>query len=62
MIKRAVRNLGNEKRVFDVVVDDCNSIFIEMKSKDKYGKTKTIKIPWSDVVWQVESAQKAALQ
>ena len=62
MIKRAVRNLGNEKRLFDVVVDENNKIFLETKYIDKKGNKIRDRIPWSDVVCQVESAQQAANQ
>jgi len=57
MIKRPIRSLHSDKqnppRVFDVIVegDDVN---LEVKTdKNRYEK-----IPWEDVVYQVEAAMK----
>ncbi len=58
MIKRPVRNLHSDlqtpPRIFDVIVEDDNRVYLEQKSKDKY-----LRIPWDDVVYQVEAAKEA---
>lgn len=56
MIKRPIRNLHSDKptppRFCDVVIED-GKVFLEKKSdKNKYEK-----IPWEDVVYQVEAAK-----
>lgn len=56
MIKKAIRNLHSSKlvppRFCDVIVEG-EKIFLEKKNdKNKYEK-----IPWEDVVYQVESAK-----
>lgn len=59
MVKKPVRNLHSEKqtppRVFDVIVQN-GKVDLEVKTdKNKYEK-----IPWEDVVYQVEAAMQAA--
>ncbi len=58
MIKCPVRNLHSDKlippRVFDVIVDSEN-IDLEIKTD----KNTFEKIPWKDVVYQVEAAKTA---
>lgn len=55
MIKRPIRNLHSDKqvppRVFDVIVED-QLVSIEVKTD----KRKIEKIPWEDVIHQVEAA------
>jgi hypothetical protein len=56
VIKRPIRNLHSDKstppRFCDVVIED-GKVFLEKKSdKNKYEK-----IPWEDVVYQVETAK-----
>lgn len=56
MIKRPIRNLHSDKptppRFCDVVIED-GKVFLEKKSdRNKYEK-----IPWEDVVYQVETAK-----
>ncbi len=60
MVKRPIRSLHSNKqnppRVFDVIVED-GEISLEVKTdKNKYEK-----IPWEDVVYQVEAAKKIAV-
>jgi hypothetical protein len=59
MVKRPILCFSNEKptpqRVFDVVVEG-NKIDLEIKSDKK----KIIKIPWNEVVSQVEAAKAAS--
>lgn len=58
MIKRPILSFSNEKptpqRVFDVIVEG-NKVDLEIK-KDK---KKIVKIPWNEVVSQVEAAKAA---
>ena len=58
MTKTAIRNLHSDKpippRFCDVVIED-GKIFLEKKT-DKKQKEK---IPWEDVVYQVETAKSA---
>ena len=61
MVKKPIRNLHSTKRVqprfCDVVIED-NKIFLEKKiDKNKYEK-----IPWEDVVFQVDAAKEAVNQ
>lgn len=58
MVKRPAQNLHSDKptppRFCDVIVEGDN-VFLEKKSdKNKYEK-----IPWEDVVYQVEAAKAA---
>lgn len=57
MIKRAIRNLHSDRptspRFCDVVVDG-DKIYLEQKKDKKYEK-----IPWEDVVYQVEAAKSS---
>ena len=56
MIKKPVRNLHSNKpnppRVFDVIVDG-NKAYLEIKIK----KNLIERIPWEDVLYQVEAAK-----
>jgi len=58
MIIRPILSFSNERltpqRVFDVVVDG-NNVNLEIKSNKK----KIVKIPWDEVVSQVEAAKAA---
>lgn len=58
MVKRPILSFSNEKptpqRVFDVVVEG-NKVDWEIKNDKK----KIIKIPWNEVVSQVEAAKAA---
>lgn len=58
MVKRPILSFSNEKptpqRVFDVVVEG-NKVDLEIKNDKK----KIIKIPWNEVVSQVEAAKAA---
>ena len=58
MIKRPILSFSKERptpqRVFDVVVDG-NKIDLEIKNERK----KIVKIPWNEVVSQVEAAKAA---
>ena len=58
MIKRPILSFSNEKptpqRVFDVVVEG-NKVDLEIKNDKK----KIVKIPWNEVVSQVEAAKAA---
>lgn len=59
MVKKPIRNLHSEKqnppRVFDVIIEN-GEVNLEVKTdKNKYEK-----IPWDDVVYQVEAAKKIA--
>ena len=58
MIKKPIRNLHIDKptppRFCDVIIED-NKVSLEQKrDKNKYEK-----IPWEDVVYQVEAAKAA---
>lgn len=57
MVKRPIRNLHSTKpvapRFCDVVIEN-DKIFLEKKTDKKYEK-----IPWEDVVFQVEAAKTA---
>lgn len=60
MIRQPIRNLHSSKimppRFCDVIVDG-EKVYLEQKiSKDKYEK-----IPWDDVVYQVEAAKRIAI-
>ena len=63
MIKRPVRNLQSNRpsppRFCDVIIEDNGDAYLEKKKKDKKGKTSYEKIPWEDVVYQVEAAKAA---
>lgn len=56
IIKKPIRNLSSNKsvppRVFDVVIDG-DRIDLEVKMN----KNKVEKIPWDDVIYQVEVAK-----
>lgn len=56
MIKKAVRNLHSDKpnppRVFDIIIDG-DKVDLEVKIK----KDKIERIPWEDVLYQVEAAK-----
>lgn len=58
MTKTAIRNLHSDKpippRFCDVVIED-GKIFLEKKTDKK----QLEKIPWEDVVYQVETAKSA---
>ena len=58
MTKTAIRNLHSDKpippRFCDVVIED-GQIFLEKKTDKKQFE----KIPWEDVVYQVETAKSA---
>ena len=58
MTKTAIRNLHSDKpippRFCDVVIED-GKIFLEKKTDKKQSE----KIPWEDVVYQVETAKSA---
>ena len=58
MTKTAIRNLHSDKpippRICDVVIED-GKIFLEKKTDKKQFE----KIPWEDVVYQVETAKSA---
>lgn len=58
MIKRPILSFSSEKptpqRVFDVVVEG-NKVDLEIKNDKK----KIVKIPWNEVVSQVEAAKAA---
>ena len=58
MTKTAIRNLHSDKpippRFCDVVIED-GKIFLEKKTDKKQFE----KIPWKDVVYQVETAKSA---
>ena len=58
MTKTAIRNLHSDKpippRFCDVVIED-GKIFLEKKTDKKQFE----KIPWEDVVYQVETAKYA---
>lgn len=58
MTKIAIRNLHSDKpippRFCDVVIED-GKIFLEKKTDKKQFE----KIPWEDVVYQVETAKSA---
>ena len=58
MTKTAIRNLHSDKpippRFCDVVIED-GKIFLEKKMDKKQFE----KIPWEDVVYQVETAKSA---
>lgn len=58
MTKTAIRNLHSDKpispRFCDVVIED-GKIFLEKKTDKKQFE----KIPWEDVVYQVETAKSA---
>ena len=58
MTKTAIRNLHSDKpippRFCDVVIED-GKIFLEKKTD----KQQFEKIPWEDVVYQVETAKSA---
>lgn len=58
MIKRPILSFSNERptpqRVFDVVVEG-NKVDLEIKNDKK----KIVKIPWNEVVSQVEAAKAA---
>lgn len=60
MIKRPIRNLHSDRptppRVFDVIVDK-DRVDLEIKT----GRNTYEKIPWQDVVYQVEAAKAANL-
>ncbi len=57
MVKRPIRDLHSDRqmppRFCDVVIED-DKIYLEYK-KDK---NKYVKIPWEDVVYQVEAAKE----
>lgn len=59
MVRRPIRNLHsnlqNPPRVFDVIIDDDGKTYLEVKT----GKS-LIRIPWNDVVFQVEAIETAA--
>lgn len=58
MVKRPILSFSNERptpqRVFDVVVEG-NKVDLEIKNDKK----KIVKIPWDEVVSQVEAAKAA---
>ena len=58
MVKRPVRDLHSTKpvppRFCDVIVED-GQVFLEKKNEKKQYE----KIPWDDVVYQVQAAVKA---
>ena len=61
IIKKPVRNLSSNKavapRVFDVVIDG-DRIALEVKiNKDKFER-----IPWDDVIYQVEVAKATQIK
>lgn len=58
MVKRAIRNLQTNSRFCDIIVDN-KKIYLEQKSKDRYGNTKISIIEWNELKMQVESALKA---
>ena len=57
MVRRSIRNLNSSRtvppRLFDVIVENGN-INLEVKLKDRYER-----IPWQDVVRQVEAATES---
>lgn len=61
MVKRAIRDLHSERqtppRFCDVVIEGDNTYLEYKKDKNKY-----VKIPWEDVVYQVEAAQEDSKQ
>ena len=61
MVKRPIRNLRCTKttqtRFCDVIVDE-DGVFLEQKKKDKKNQTQFERIPWDDVVYQVEIAKQ----
>ncbi|MEA4972340.1 MAG: hypothetical protein VB119_04090 [Candidatus Metalachnospira sp.] len=61
MIKKPIRNLHSDKpvppRVFDVVIDG-DRVDLEIKTE----KNKYEKIPWEDVLYQVEAAKVAGIK
>jgi hypothetical protein len=58
MIKRAIRNLQTNSRFCDIIVDN-KKIYLEQKSKDRYGNAKISIIEWNELKVQVEAAVKA---
>jgi hypothetical protein len=62
MARRTIRRFKDNKRFCDVIVEDNNEPYLETKSHDKKGRPLTLRIPWNDVVCQVESARQAANQ
>lgn len=59
MIKRAVRDFQSDTRLCDVIVEESKT-YLEIKDKDRNGKTVFRLIPWNDFKIQVESAEMAA--
>lgn len=57
MIKRAVRNLANNRRIFDVVIND-ETVNLEIKT----GNNKYELVPWNDIVYQVETAKNQKMK
>ena len=61
MIRRPIRNLHSNKpmppRFCDVVIED-DAIFLEQKIIDRRDRTQYARIPWDDVVYQVEAAKQ----
>lgn len=57
-MRRAIRNMhsDNQERFCDVIIEDSVTYLLV-----KVGKNKYKKIPWNDVVYQVEAAQQAAV-
>lgn len=57
-MERAIRNLhsDHQERFCDVIIEN-GEIYLFLK----IGKNKFKKIPWGDVVYQVEAAQAAAV-
>lgn len=62
MVKRAIRNLHSDKptqpRFCDVIIEG-NKVFLEQKKNGKRNQTLYERIPWDDVVYQVEAAKQA---
>lgn len=61
MVKRAIRDLHSESqtppRFCDVVIEGDKIYLVYKKDKNKY-----VKIPWEDVVYQVEAAKEDSKQ
>lgn len=62
MIRRQIRNLHSDKpmppRFCDVIIEN-DTVFLEHKKFNKRDRTQYERIPWEDVVYQVEAAKNA---
>ena len=57
MLRRQIRNLRSEKhtRLFDALIED-GKVTLELKNS----KSELLRVPWDDVVYQVNAAKTDA--